>query len=53
VESPHISPEPDEVERKAILAALAAEKAERAEVAPASFWAELLLPERGGEEPEP
>jgi hypothetical protein len=53
VESSDISPEPDEAERKAILAALAAEEAERSEEAPVSAWAELLLPERGGEEPEP
>jgi hypothetical protein len=53
VEPPHIAPEPDEAERKAIFAALEAEEAERAEEAPTSAWAELLLPDRGGEEPEP
>jgi hypothetical protein len=53
VESPDISPEPDEAERKAILAALAAEEAEQAEEAPVSAWAELLLPERAAEDPEP
>ncbi len=43
-----ITPEPDEAERRAILAALAAEEAER----PASSeWAAGLLPVRGGEEP--
>ena len=45
-----ITPEPDEAERKAILAALAAEEAEQ----PASsVWAAALLPERDAEEREP
>jgi hypothetical protein len=43
----HIKPEPDLSEREAILAALAAEEAER----PAgSEWAAALLAERGAEE---
>ena len=43
-----ISPEPGEAERKAILATLAAEEAER----PAeSEWAEALLPNRDEGEP--
>jgi hypothetical protein len=45
-----ITPEPDEAERKAILAALAAEEAERSA---ASEWTEALLPQRGGEANEP
>jgi hypothetical protein len=53
VEPQEIRPEPDEAERKAILAALAAEEAEQDEEAPVSAWAELLLPERGAEDPEP
>ena len=45
-----ITPEPDEAEREAILAALAAEQAEQ----PAdSEWAAALLPVRNDEEPEP
>ena len=45
-----ITPEPDEAERKAILAALAAEKSEQ----PAgSEWAAALLPARNDEESEP
>jgi hypothetical protein len=44
-----ITPEPDETERKAILAALAAEEAERSETSP---WAAALLPARDGD-PEP
>ncbi len=44
------SPEPDDAERKAILEALAAEDADRAEEAPVSPWADSLLPERAGEE---
>jgi hypothetical protein len=45
-----ITPEPDERERKAILAALAAEEEdERA----TSEWAAALLPVRDSEEPEP
>jgi hypothetical protein len=49
VETTHITPEPDEAERQAILAALAAEEAERAG---ASEWAAALLPARE-DEPEP
>ena len=49
VEFLHISPEPSEGERKAILAALAAEVAERER----SPWAEALLPEREREEDSP
>jgi len=45
-----ITPEPDPLEREAILAALAAEDAQER---PASPWAEALLPSRGGEEDEP
>ena len=45
-----ITPEPDEAERRAILAALAAEEAERSA---ASEWAEALLPQHGGEANEP
>jgi hypothetical protein len=45
-----ITPEPDAAERKAILAALAAEEAQER---PASPWAEALLPSRGGDEDEP
>ena len=44
-----ITPEPDEAERKAILAALAAEETEQPE---ASEWAAALLPARE-DEPEP
>jgi hypothetical protein len=44
-----ITPDPDEAERKAILAALAAEELER----PGSGWADALLPLRRGEEEEP
>jgi hypothetical protein len=51
VEVFHITPEPDSAEREAILAALAAEEAERQGVA--SQWAEALLPARGGGEDEP
>jgi hypothetical protein len=47
---PQITPEPDGAERKAILAALAAEEAERAA---ASEWADALLPAQGGEANEP
>jgi hypothetical protein len=46
-----ITPEPDAVEREAILAALAAEDAQADR--PASPWAEALLPSRGDEEDEP
>jgi hypothetical protein len=45
-----ITPEPDEAEREAILAALAAEQAEHPA---ASEWAAALLPARNDEEPEP
>jgi hypothetical protein len=45
-----ITPEPDDAERGAILAALAAEEAERSA---ASEWTEALLPQRGGEANEP
>jgi hypothetical protein len=50
VEPSDIRPEPDEAVRQAILAALAAEEAERPA---ASGWAEALLPVRGGSEDEP
>ena len=50
MDTPRITPEPDEAERQAILAALAGEDAERWT---ASGWAEALLPERGGEDAEP
>ena len=45
-----ITPQPDEAEREAILAALAAEQAERLA---ASEWAAALLPVRNDEESEP
>jgi hypothetical protein len=45
-----VTPEPDETEREAIVAALAAEEAERSA---ASEWSDALLPPRGGEENEP
>ena len=45
-----IAPEPDEAERQAILAALAAEQAEQPV---ASEWAAALLPARNDEESEP
>jgi len=45
-----ITPEPDDAERKAILAALAAEEVEQHAV---SEWAAALLPARNDEEPEP
>jgi hypothetical protein len=45
-----ITPEPGEAERKAILAALAAEEKERCG---ASEWAAALLPVRDAEEREP
>jgi hypothetical protein len=41
VDTTHITPEPDEAERQAILAALAAEEAEQPVV---SEWAAALLP---------
>jgi hypothetical protein len=46
----HITPDPSEAERDAILAAFAAEETERPVV---SAWAEALLPTRGEEEDEP
>jgi hypothetical protein len=45
---PQITPEPDEAERNAILAALAADEAERPAV---SEWSAALLPDREDEEP--
>jgi hypothetical protein len=45
---PQITPEPGEAERKAILAALAAEEAERPAI---SEWGAALLPDREDEEP--
>jgi hypothetical protein len=45
-----ITPEPDEAERKAILATLAAEEAEQPAV---SDWAAALLPARDEEERDP
>jgi hypothetical protein len=50
VELADISPEPDEDEREAILAALAADAATRPG---ASGWAEALLPAREGEDGAP
>jgi hypothetical protein len=50
VASFEITPEPGEAERKAILAALGAENAERQT---GSDWADAQLPERPGEEDEP
>jgi hypothetical protein len=50
VESWLITPEPDEAERRAILAALAAEDAEQPAV---SEWAAALLPGRESSEIEP
>jgi hypothetical protein len=47
--SVQITPEPGEAERKAILAALAAEEAEHAD----SKWAAALLPAREETEHEP
>jgi hypothetical protein len=44
-----ITPEPDEAERKAILAALAAERADEPAV---SEWAAALLPARDEEQRE-
>jgi hypothetical protein len=49
VETTHITPEPGEAERKAILAALADEEAERLG---GSEWAAALLPPRD-DDPEP
>jgi hypothetical protein len=48
--SVEITPEPGEAERKAILAALAAEEAENAAV---SAWAAALLPARDEDERDP
>jgi hypothetical protein len=45
---PQITPEPDEAERNAILAALAAEEAERPAI---SEWVAAVLPDRGDEDP--
>ena len=45
---PEITPEPDEDERKAILAALAAEEAEQRGI---SDWSAALLPAREDGEP--
>jgi hypothetical protein len=45
-----ITPEPDAVEREAILAALAPDDAQERSALP---WAEALLPSRGGDEDEP
>ena len=50
MESPQITPVPDEAEREAILAALADEETERPK---ASGWAEALLPARVWESDEP
>ncbi|HEU5476326.1 MAG TPA: hypothetical protein VFU64_00660 [Gaiellaceae bacterium] len=50
MEPAQINPEPDEAEREAILAALAAEEAERPT---ASAWAKALLPAPGGDQDEP
>jgi len=45
-----ISPEPEEAERAAILAALAADDAEKRQGSP---WAQSVVPERSGEADEP
>jgi hypothetical protein len=45
-----ITPEPDDAERKAILAALAAEAAEQPAV---SAWADAVLPARDSDDAEP
>ena len=50
MESPQITPEPDEAEREAILAALAEDEKEQPQV---SGWAEALLPARVWESDEP
>jgi hypothetical protein len=50
VETLDITPEPDEDERAAILAALAADKVSHPV---ASEWAQALLPSRDGEEGTP
>jgi len=53
VESPEIRPEPEEAERAAILAALAAEQAERAGESRGSPWAESLSPAHADDESQP
>jgi hypothetical protein len=45
---PQITPEPDEAERNAILAALAAEEAERPAI---TEWVAAVLPDREDEDP--
>jgi len=50
MESPEITPEPDEAERQAIVAALADEERERPN---GSAWAEAVLPARVWESDEP
>jgi hypothetical protein len=45
-----IRPDPDEAEREAILAALAADETERELVSP---WAQGVLPQRGRDRDEP
>jgi hypothetical protein len=50
VEPVHITPDPSEEEREAILGALAAAEEALPTVSP---WAEAALPRRGGEEDEP
>jgi hypothetical protein len=50
VQTARITPEPDEAERKAILAALAAEEADRAAV---SEWVAAVLPARDDDERDP
>jgi hypothetical protein len=50
VETTHIAPEPDESERRAIAAALAAEEAEGDAL---SEWAAALLPGRDDAEGDP
>jgi hypothetical protein len=53
VDSPEIRPEPDEAERKAILAALAAEESERARQSQVPAWGRALSPARDDDDPEP
>ena len=48
--SVQIVPEPDETERQAILAALAAEQTEQPSVSP---WAAAALPARSSDDAEP
>jgi hypothetical protein len=50
VEPLHVTPLPDEAEREAIRAALAAEEAERPKP---SAWAATQMPARGDEDTEP